>query len=140
MNISESRDPASGSTAYTVPSGALLTALTTEHFALQTARSSTVAEANGRSALFLKAVSGATVALALVAQLDQIGPTFTVFALSVLPALLALGVRVTPAWPTWLCMTRITRAQQVGSAPSTSPSTLPLVSTSWSVPVTTHMR
>ena len=92
MNISESRDPASGSTAYTAPSGALLAALTTEHFALQTARSSTVAEANGRSALFLSAVSGATVALALVAQLDQVGQTFTVFALSVLPALLALGV------------------------------------------------
>lgn len=37
-------------------------------------------------------VSGATVALALVAQLDQIGDTFVTFASSVLPALLALGV------------------------------------------------
>ena len=92
MNISESRHLASGPPEYSVVSGALLSALTTEHFALQSARSSTVAEANGRSALFLSAVSGATVALALVAQLDGIGQTFTLFALSVLPALLALGV------------------------------------------------
>ena len=42
--------------------------------------------------LFLSLVSGATVALALVAQLDQIGDTFVTFASSVLPALLALGV------------------------------------------------
>lgn len=71
---------------------ALLSALTTEHYTLQSARSSTVVEANGRSLLFLSAVSGAIVALALVAQMDELGETFTVFALSVLPALLALGL------------------------------------------------
>jgi hypothetical protein len=42
--------------------------------------------------LFLSAVSGAVVALALVAQVDRLGHTFTVFGLSVLPALLALGL------------------------------------------------
>jgi hypothetical protein len=72
--------------------GALLSALTTEHYTLQAARSSTIVEANGRSQLFLSAVSGATVALALVAQLDRLGSVFTAFALTVLPALLALGV------------------------------------------------
>lgn len=59
---------------------------------MQSTRASTIVEANGRSMLFLSAVSGATVALALVAQLDQMGDTFMTFALSVLPALLALGV------------------------------------------------
>ena len=81
-----------GSTDPTGPNPALMSALTTEHYTLQSARASTIAEANGRSMLFLSSVSGATVALALVAQLDQIGNTFLTFALSVLPALLALGV------------------------------------------------
>jgi hypothetical protein len=35
----------------------LLQALTTEHFTLQTARSATIMESNGRSALFLSTVS-----------------------------------------------------------------------------------
>jgi uncharacterized membrane protein YeaQ/YmgE (transglycosylase-associated protein family) len=59
---------------------------------MQSAPASTIAEANGRSMLFLSAVSGATVALALVGQLDRVGDTFLTFALSVLPALPALGV------------------------------------------------
>jgi len=69
-----------------------MSALTTEHYTLQAARTSTIVEANGRSQLFLSAVSGATVALALVAQLDTVGETFLVFAFTILPALLALGV------------------------------------------------
>lgn len=83
---------ATAPTDRTGPDPALMAALTTEHYTLQSARASTIAEANGRSMLFLSSVSGATVALALVAQLDQIGNTFLTFALSVLPALLALGV------------------------------------------------
>lgn len=86
MNVTENRDASGG------PNPALLSALTTEHYTLQAARSSTIVEANGRSMLFLSAVSGATVALALVAQLDRLGQTFLVFALTVLPALLALGL------------------------------------------------
>jgi len=86
MNPSDSREGGSGINT------ALLTALTTEHYSLQSSRSGTIAEANGRSQLFLSAVSGAIVALALVAQMDRLGETFTVFALSVLPALLALGL------------------------------------------------
>ena len=74
------------------PKPALVSALTTEHFALQATRSSTVMEANGRSQLFLSALTGAVVALALVAELDELGRTFTVFALSLLPAVLALGL------------------------------------------------
>ena len=85
MNATGLADP-------TEPNPALMSALTTEHYTLQSARASTIAEANGRSMLFLSAVSGATVVLALVAQLDRVGDTFLTFALSVLPALLALGV------------------------------------------------
>jgi hypothetical protein len=70
----------------------LLSALTTEHYTLQSARSSTIVEANGRSSLFLSATSAATVALALVAQLDRLGSIFMVFTLVVLPALLVLGL------------------------------------------------
>ena len=74
------------------PNPALMSALTTEHYTLQSSRTGTIAEANGRSMLFLSSVSGATVALALVAQLDRLGDTFVTFALTVLPALLALGL------------------------------------------------
>lgn len=83
---------ATGPADATGPHPALMSALTTEHYTLQAARSSTIVEANGRSMLFLSAVSGATVALALVAQLDRMGDTFVTFALTVLPALLALGL------------------------------------------------
>ena len=91
MNVHETRENGNTPDGADRPSGALLSALTTEHYTLQSARSATIVEANGRSLLFLSAVSGATVALALVAQLDGLGRTFTVFALSVLPALLAVG-------------------------------------------------
>ena len=46
-----------------------LMALTTEHFTLQTARSATIADNNGRSALYLTTVSSAVVALAFIGQL-----------------------------------------------------------------------
>jgi hypothetical protein len=98
MNISQTRDltvlppRAVADVTTEQPSGALVSVLTTEHYTLQSARSATILEANGRSSLFLSAVSGATVALALVAQLDRLGETFLVFAFTILPALLALGV------------------------------------------------
>ena len=88
MNVTDSRSATSDSE----PSGALVSALTTEHYTLQAARSSTVAEANGRGLLFLSTVSGAMVALALVAQVDRLGQTFLAFALSILPARLLLGI------------------------------------------------
>ena len=89
VNVTDSRSARSDSE----PSGALVSALTTEHYTLQAARSSTVAEANGRGLIFLSTVSGAMVALALVAQVDRLGhQTFLVFALSILPALLVLGL------------------------------------------------
>jgi hypothetical protein len=82
MNATGLADP-------TEPNPALMSGLTTERYTLQSARASTIAEANGRSMLFPSAVRGATVVLASVAHLDRVGDTFLTFALSVL---LALGV------------------------------------------------
>jgi hypothetical protein len=70
----------------------LLQALTTEHFTLQTARSATIADSNGRSALYLATVSSAVVALAFIGQLAHTGPAFLPFALALLPALVLLGI------------------------------------------------
>ena len=47
---------------------AFLQALTTEHFILQTARAVAVSEGNGRTALYVGALSSTLVALALVAS------------------------------------------------------------------------
>jgi hypothetical protein len=70
----------------------LLQALTTEHFTLQTARSATIADSNGRSALYLSTVSSAVVALAFIGQLAHTGQAFHLFALALIPALVLLGV------------------------------------------------
>jgi hypothetical protein len=70
----------------------LLQALTTEHFTLQTARSATIADSNGRSALYLATVSSAVVALAFIGQVARLGRAFHLFALALLPALILLGI------------------------------------------------
>jgi hypothetical protein len=69
--------------------GQLLTALTTEHFTLQGARSQTMSESSSRAALFIGAVSSTLVALGF---LGPGGDTFNAFALTVLPTLYLLGV------------------------------------------------
>jgi hypothetical protein len=74
------------------PEQALLTTLTTEHFTLQGARSQTVSETMGRSALYLGAVSSALIALGFVAQASGDSDLFRVFTLIVLPTLYALGI------------------------------------------------
>jgi hypothetical protein len=69
-----------------------LSALTTEQFNLQTARMGTIAEANGRSTLYLGALSSTVIALALVGQASQLGDAFYLFALALLPPVFLLGV------------------------------------------------
>jgi hypothetical protein len=66
--------------------------VTTEHFALQSARSATIAESTGRANVFLGAVSGGLVALGLIASATGFGPAFTAFGLVVLPTLSFLGL------------------------------------------------
>jgi hypothetical protein len=70
----------------------LLTALTTEPFTLQGARSQTASESASRASLYILSVSSALVALGFIGQASQIGATFDVFALTVLPTLYVLGV------------------------------------------------
>jgi len=71
---------------------ALLTALTTEHFTLQGARSQTVSESGARSALYLGSVSSTLIALGFVSQVSEGGEVFQLFALTVLPTLFFLGL------------------------------------------------
>jgi hypothetical protein len=71
---------------------ALLTTLTTEHFTLQGARGSTIAESSARAAMYLGSLSASLVSLGFAAQISATGDTFRVFALVVLPTLFALGV------------------------------------------------
>lgn len=66
--------------------------MTTEHFTLQTAKSATIAEANGRSSLFMSSVSSAVVALAFVGQVSQMGEAFFIFGLVLFPSLFFLGI------------------------------------------------
>ncbi len=71
---------------------ALLTALTTEHFTLQGARSQTVSESAARSSLYLGSVSSTLIALGFVSQISKGGDLFQLFALTTLPTLFFLGV------------------------------------------------
>ena len=67
---------------------AFISALVTEHFVQQSARSTTVAEANGRAAIYLTSVSSALVAFGFIAQVaSRLDP----FVATVLPALFVLG-------------------------------------------------
>jgi hypothetical protein len=70
----------------------LLTALTTEHFGLQGARSQTVGETAARSSLYLGSVSSTLIALGFVSQVSEGGDAFQLFALAALPTLYFLGL------------------------------------------------
>jgi hypothetical protein len=70
----------------------LLTALTTEHFTLQGARSQTASESASRASLYILSVSSTLIALGFVTQASETGAAFDVFALTVLPTLYVLGV------------------------------------------------
>lgn len=72
--------------------GEFMQALTTEHMALQSARSSTVSESASRSSLYLTTLSSAVVALALVGQVSKLGGAFVIFALAILPVVFFLGL------------------------------------------------
>jgi hypothetical protein len=70
----------------------LLTALTTEHFTLQGARSQTMSESSARASLYVFSVSSVLIALGFIGQVSEIGDLFNTFALTVLPTLYVLGV------------------------------------------------
>jgi hypothetical protein len=68
-----------------------MTALTTEHFVLQTAASTTVSEASARASLYLMTLSSALVALGFTADTDAFVPLVS----TVLPLVVVLGVFTT---------------------------------------------
>jgi hypothetical protein len=69
-----------------------LQVLATEHWGLLATRSLTWNESFTRAGMFLSTLSGAIVALALVAQATEFGGEFTLFALVILPVVLFIGV------------------------------------------------
>jgi hypothetical protein len=72
--------------------GAAVTFATTEHFTLQTARSTTVTEASSRALGFLAVLSSSLIALAFIGQMSELGTAFYVFALVLLPVLAFIGL------------------------------------------------
>ncbi|MFD6684088.1 hypothetical protein [Micromonospora parva] len=68
---------------------ALLTVLTTEHYALQTSRAGTIAEATGRATIFLSVLSAALIGLGFVASNDKLVQPYLA---AVLPILVIIGV------------------------------------------------
>jgi len=72
--------------------GPAVTFVTTEHFNLQTARAATIAEANGRANIYLAALSGDLIALALIGQTSRLGTAFYAFALITLPVIALVGL------------------------------------------------
>ncbi|MEU8421727.1 hypothetical protein AB0C15_12725 [Micromonospora sp. NPDC048835] len=68
---------------------ALLTVLTTEHYALQTSRAGTIAEATGRATIFLSVLSAALIGLGFVASNEKLVRPYLG---AVLPTLVVIGV------------------------------------------------
>src|SRR5215468_2146518 len=89
MSIQTSTGAAAGGAD---PRPAPVTFITTEHFTLQGARASTIAESTGRATMFLGSVSGGLIALGLVATATQLGTAFYAFGLIVLSLLAFVGV------------------------------------------------
>ncbi|HEX9364454.1 MAG TPA: hypothetical protein VGA47_11805 [Candidatus Dormibacteraeota bacterium] len=70
----------------------LLHVLATEHWSLLATRSLTYSESLSRVSMFLSVLSGAVIALALVAQADHFGNTFVLVAILILSVVLFVGV------------------------------------------------
>lgn len=76
---------------------ALVTALTTEHFVLQTSRAATVAESVGRATVFLSTLSAGLIGLGFVAGKGAVAAAYLA---AVMPTLLVVG---------WLTFVRLTQ-------------------------------
>jgi len=70
----------------------VLQILMTEHWSLLSARSLGYAEAMSRASIFIAALTGSVVALALVSQATDFGDGFIAFSLVLLPVVFFLGV------------------------------------------------
>jgi hypothetical protein len=65
---------------------------TTEHFTLQTARSTTVAEAGNRATSYLAALSSTLIALAFIGNMSGLSAVFFLFCSLLLPVLTFIGI------------------------------------------------
>lgn len=88
----EPAPPAMGDAAGGSPVALRLQVLATEHWGLLATRSLAWNESFTRAGMFLSTLSGAIVALALVAQATAFGSEFTLFALVILPVVLFIGL------------------------------------------------
>jgi sulfite exporter TauE/SafE len=70
----------------------IVTMMTTEHYNLQSGRSMTVADSNGRCTLFIGTVSSALIAIAFAGQASRMGTAFFVFSLILFPSLFFMGL------------------------------------------------
>jgi hypothetical protein len=89
--MSEHAPPPAGGEVPT-PSAYRVQFLTTEHWSLLATRSLSWNESFSRTGMFLTLLTGAVVALALVAQATDFGPGFMLFALLTLPVVLFVGI------------------------------------------------
>lgn len=89
--VTSSDSKTNGSQAEIGPSE-ILSFMTTEHFTLQTASSSTISESSGRASIFLATVSGTLIALTFIGNVSQLGDEFFLFALILFPSLFFIGL------------------------------------------------
>ena len=75
-----------------LPPAVRLQILSTEHWSLLASRSLAWNESFSRAGMFLSTLSGAIVALALVAQATEFGEGFRIFGLVILPVVLFVGI------------------------------------------------
>lgn len=85
-------DAAAGDLAANVSPAMRLQILSTEHWSLLASRSLAWNESFSRGGMFLATLSGAIVALALVAQATDFGEGFRIFGLVILPVVLFVGI------------------------------------------------
>jgi hypothetical protein len=91
--VAQISDPRAGAgDASTSTRPAAVSFVTTEHFALQSARAATIAESTGRATMFLMSASGGLIALGLVATATGVGTAFYAFGLVLLPTLAFVGL------------------------------------------------
>jgi hypothetical protein len=74
------------------PDSEAIQILATEHWSLLATRALTYQESLGRVNMFLAILSGAVIALALIAQADRFGPTFISIAIFMLAVVCVVGI------------------------------------------------
>lgn len=111
-----------------LPPALRLQILTTEHWSLLSTRALSWNEAFSRATMFLSALSGAVVALALVAQATAFGEGFVTFALLILPVILFVGiatfmrlVAINHEDVAWVVGMNLLRHAYLGAAPELRP-------------------